>query len=150
MTGTGVLEWLVLQMAELHGKKRRIYQDSKDHKEYEQVKHERTLQLLEAQSRPDGQQASWERTSWPAIRLDCVKPVRNGSIMYSKLTQNIKTRRQRMCGSTWSLFESVTVQNNFSRERWSLARRTAVMGLELSDYIETLTDYSEMKITSKC
>ena len=44
-----------------------------------------------------------------------------------------------------TLFESIMIQNNFAQESWALALRTAVMGSKLSDYIETLTEYSDMK-----
>ena len=113
----------------------------KEEQDYEQTKHERALQLLEAQSRMDRQQdVSFHQPS--------------GSFAFGRgrsstpnliSTPKFEDHKTKDVRQYLTLFESIMIQNNFAQESWALALRTAVMGSKLSDYIETLTEYSDMK-----
>ena len=113
----------------------------KEEQGYEETKHERALQLLEAQSRMDRQQdVSFHQPS--------------GSFAFGRgrsstpnliSTPKFEDHKTKDVRQYLTLFESIMIQNNFAQESWALALRTAVMGSKLSDYIETLTEYSDMK-----
>ena len=128
---------------ELRRKEEREYEARrrKEEQDYEQTKHERALQLLEAQSRMDRQQdVSFHQPS--------------GSFAFGRgrsstpnliSTPKFEDHKTKDVRQNLTLFESIMIQNNFAQESWALALRTAVMGSKLSDYIETLTEYSDMK-----
>ena len=111
----------------------------KEDREYEKVKHERAIELAKAQSRSQSCSEAVELN--PHENAQAISRPHGNTLAVPKF-QDAKTKDVRQY---LALFEGVMSQNNYPPETWALALRTAVMSSKLSDYIETLTEYSEMK-----